>query len=235
MNQLNLNQPEQRTLDWHRARLGNFTGSQIVKLMGSGRKKDDVFSATAISYIYSTASERMLSDKVVEDDEMFSLYLDQISHTNRAMQWGIDNEDEARRLYEKKTGFKVTELSSVEHGEIEHYAASPDGVVESEDICVEIKCPKPETFVKYQANIHDGESLKTEMPDYFWQVQAEMDCTGTKATDFIVYCPFMSNPLHVARIERDDEAIAKIHERIALADEYINKNILKIEEDGNEK
>ena len=95
MRKFNENQPEQRTADWHRARLGHFTGSQIVKLMGTGRKKDDVFSATAISYIFQVASERLLSEKVVEDDEMFWLYLEQVSHTNRAMQWGIDNENEA--------------------------------------------------------------------------------------------------------------------------------------------
>ena len=73
MRKFNENQPEQRTADWHRARLGHFTGSQIVKLMGTGRKKEDVFSATAISYIFQVASERLLSEKVVEDDEMFWL------------------------------------------------------------------------------------------------------------------------------------------------------------------
>ena len=227
MRKFNENQPEQRTADWHRARLGHFTGSQIVKLMGTGRKKDDVFSATAVTYIFQVASERLLSEKVVEDDEMFWLYIEQVSHTNRAMQFGIDNEDKARTLYELMTGNSVTELSSVEHAKVENYAASPDGVVEKSDICVEIKCPKPETAVRYMANISDGETLKEVMPDYYWQVQAEMDCTGASGCDFVVYCPFLQKQLHIVRIERNDEAILQIHERISLAEKYIRENIIK--------
>ena len=227
MREFNLNQPAQRSIDWFRARLGHFTGSNIVKLMGGGRKKDDIFSATAISYIYQVASERMLADGVVNDDDALCEYIEQVSHTNRAMQFGIDNEDKARTLYELMTGNRVTELSSVEHAKVENYAASPDGVVEKSDICVEIKCPKPETAVRYMANISDGETLKDVMPDYYWQVQAEMDCTGASGCDFVVYCPFLEKPMHIVRVERNDEAILQIHERIALAEKYISENIIK--------
>ena len=113
MIEFNINQPAQRSIDWFRARLGHFTGSNIVKLMGCGRKKDEIFSATAISYIYQVASERMLADGVVNDDDALCEYIEQVSHTNRAMQFGIDNEDKARTLYELITGNSVTELSSV--------------------------------------------------------------------------------------------------------------------------
>lgn len=227
MRELNLNQPDQRTLDWHRARLGNFTGSSIAKLMGVGRKKDEIFSQTAIGYLYSVASERMLSDSVVENDEIFQEYLNQKQYVNRAMQFGIDNEENARLTYELQTGFLVDELPSVAHETIEHYAASPDGCVKDEDIVIEIKCPKPETFARYKACVKDAETLKDTEPNYYWQVMAEMDCTGTKACDFICYCPFMTEPLHVVRINRNDEDIAKLHERISLAEQYINDNILK--------
>ena len=227
MREFNINQPAQRSIDWFRARLGHFTGSNIVKLMGGGRKKDDIFSATAISYLYQVASERMLAEGVVNDDDALCGYIEQVSHTNRAMQFGIDNEDKARTLYELLTGNRVTELSSVEHAKVENYAASPDGVVEKSDICVEIKCPKPETAVRYMANISDGETLKEVMPDYYWQVQAEMDCTGASGCDFVVYCPFLEKPMHIVRIERNDEAILQIHERISLAEKYISENIIK--------
>lgn len=226
MRKLNPDQPEQRTAEWHRARLGHFTGSQIAKLMGSGRKKGDDFSATAIAYIYRVASERMLADSVVEDDEMLWYYIEQTGVSSRAMQWGVEHEDEARELYEKRTGERVTELSSVAHESVENYAASPDGIVEKSDTCIEIKCPKPETAVRYMAKIHDGESLKVEMPDYYWQTQAEMDCTGAARCDFVVYCPFLSKPMHIARIERNDDDICAIHERIALAEKYIKENII---------
>ena len=67
MRKLNLNQPEQRTYDWHRARLGNWTGSEIYKLMGKGRSKSEKFSETAKSYIIKVLSERMLNADVVDN------------------------------------------------------------------------------------------------------------------------------------------------------------------------
>ena len=121
----------------------------------------------------------------------------------------------------------MRELSSVEQESVANYAASPDGVVEKSDTCVEIKCQKPETAVRYMATIHDGETLKKEMPNYYWQTQAEMDCTGASGCDFVVYCPFLQKQLHIVRIERNDEAILQIHERIALAEKYISENIIK--------
>lgn len=82
------------------------------------------------------------------------------------------------------------------------------------------------------ANISDGETLKEVMPDYYWQVQAEMDCTGAIGCDFVVYCPFLQKQLHIVRIERNDEDILKIHERIALADNYITEHIIKNKKTG---
>ena len=40
---------EQRSLEWHRLRIGSFTGSKIGDLMKSGRKKEQIFGDTAMS------------------------------------------------------------------------------------------------------------------------------------------------------------------------------------------
>jgi len=222
--------PLQGSLDWHRARLGHWTGSAIGKLMVSGRKKDEVFGDTAKSYIFKILAERSLSEKVVEDDEMFALYVEQTGIFNKAVQWGHDNEEEARRLYAELNKVEVTEVSSVEHLDIALYAASPDGCVKSTDKVIEIKCPNPDTAVRYRYLIKDAESLKKANSDYYWQVMAEMDCTGATACDFIVYCPFLAEPMYIVTILRNDEAIATIHERIAEAEDFIN--ILKKGEDN---
>lgn len=221
MRELNLNQPEQRTYDWHRARLGNWTGSEIYKLMGKGRSKSEKFSETAKSYIIKVLSERMLNADVVKDDELFGLYLNQVSTWSKALEWGVEHEEEARTLYEKKTGNVVTAVSSIAHESIEFYAASPDGIVMKEDKVIEIKCPLPETYVRYKLMIGDGDDLKAVKPEYYWQVMAEMDCTGASSCDFTVYNPFMGAPLHIATIERDNEAIKTIHDRIEEAEQYI--------------
>lgn len=215
--------PLQGSLDWHRARLGHWTGSAIGKLMVSGRKKDEVFGDTAKSYIFKILAERSLSEKVVEDDEMFALYVEQTGIFNKAVQWGHDNEEEARRLYAELNKVEVTEVSSVEHLDIALYAASPDGCVKSTDKVIEIKCPNPDTAVRYRYLIKDAESLKKANSDYYWQVMAEMDCTGATACDFIVYCPFLAEPMYIVTIPRNDEAIATIHERIAEAEDYIRE------------
>jgi putative phage-type endonuclease len=212
----------QGSLDWHRARLGHWTGSAIGKLMVSGRKKDEVFGDTAKSYIFKILAERSLSEKVVEDDEMFALYVEQTGIFNKAVQWGHDNEEEARRLYAELNKVEVTEVSSVEHLDIALYAASPDGCVKSTDKVIEIKCPNPDTAIRYRYLIKDAESLKKVNSDYYWQVMAEMDCTGATACDFIVYCPFLAEPMYVVTIPRNDEAIATIHERNAEAEDYIH-------------
>ena len=221
MRELNLNQPEQRTYDWHRARLGHWTGSEIHKLMQHGRKKGETFGETAKSYIIKVLSERMLSADVVADDELFGLYLNQVSSWSKAMEWGAEHEIEARKLYEKKTGNEVTDVSSVAHESIEFYAASPDGIVMKADKVIEVKCPLPETFVRYKLMIGDADDLKAVKPEYYWQTMAEMDCTGAKACDFVVYNPFMGKPIHIATIERDNEAIETIHNRIEEAEDYI--------------
>ena len=57
--------------------------------------------------------------------------------------------------------------------------------------------------------------------------------------DFVVYCPFLEKPMHIVRIERNDEDILKIHERISLAEKYISENIIKNKnsdkDDGNNR
>ena len=73
---MNSNNPTQRTLDWQRIRLGNFTGSQIGDLFVKGRKKDEMFGQTALKYIYRIAYERLLSPDIVNDDMMLQYYID---------------------------------------------------------------------------------------------------------------------------------------------------------------
>jgi hypothetical protein len=94
------NNIEQRSLQWYRQRLGNFTGSSIHKLIS---KKNEL-TKTALSYIFEVAAERCLAEKIVNGDEEFTEYLETVSVTTKAMQFGIDMEDLARATYEMVTG-----------------------------------------------------------------------------------------------------------------------------------
>lgn len=217
------NNIEQRSLQWYRQRLGNFTGSSIHKLIS---KKNEL-TKTALSYIFEVAAERCLAEKIVNGDEEFAEYLETVSVTTKAMQFGIDMEDLARATYEMVTGEKVVETGSVAHRDIMHYAASPDGIVPEENMVIEIKVPKPATYTEYRALVHDAASLKAVKPEYYWQMQSEMDCTEASSGRFVAFNPYMKEPIHIATIERCQEDIDIIHERIALAEEYINNNIIK--------
>jgi len=214
------NNVEQRSLEWFRQRLGQFTGSNIHKLIGK-----TALTKTALSYIFEVAAERNLAKKIVSGDEEFTEYLDTVSISSKAIQFGIDMEDLARATYEMYTGNHVTETGSVSHPDIHNYAASPDGVVTVLDMIIEIKVPKPATFMEYMTLIRDAASLKAVKPEYYWQMMAEMDCTGAARGHFVAFNPYMREPLHIATIERCPDDIDIIHERIAMAEDYINDKI----------
>ena len=214
----------QHSPQWYKARLGNITGSKCGDLMGKPRSKTETFTETAKSYMAQIAAERTMNPAVLDDETLFAAYLEQTSIISKAMRFGNEQEDNARRLFERMAGVQVEEVSSCTHDSIEHFAASPDGLilVDLRPIaCVEIKCPEQKTFVKY-LDIVDGDTLKSINPTYYWQTQAEMACTDTHLCYFVVYSPWQSSPLHVAKIERNTEDVEALTERVELANEYIN-------------
>lgn len=219
---------EQHSLGWYRARLGNITGSMVGVIMKSGKGK--TFSDTAESYLYKLIAERTMKPELIADDELFEEYLHQVNVSTKAMQWGTDQEANARSLYELLFNVHCVELGSCKHPTIEHFASSPDGFLYNEDtgekICLEIKCPTQETFIKY-CQIETPEDLKKVKPEYYWQCMAHMACTESNRTDFIAYCPWQSNPIHVVQIPRDEAEITSMLDRVRLANEFINNTISK--------
>ena len=215
----------QRSLGWFRARLGNVTGSRCGDLMKAGRRKDETFGETAKSYIMQLAAERMMNPAIVNDDELFAQYVECTSVTSKALRFGTEQEGAARKLFSKVAGVEVVEPSSCRHDTVPHFAASPDGLILGSDgkplACVEIKCPNIDTFIRY-TGIHDGASLKDINPQYYWQVQAEMSCTGTELCYFVAYSPWLLRPLHVAQIRRDAEDERRLLDRIIMANELID-------------
>ena len=222
---------EQRSLDWYRLRCGHITGSKVADIMKSGRKKDEVFSETAKAYLYQVAGERLFNPDFLNDDDIFQDYIDQVSVNTKAMQWGSDHEDDAKSLF-MQMNFpegEITELSSCKHDTIPYFAASPDGAIhwrDCEDLkIIEVKCPNINTYMKYRTLIHDSASLKEIEPKYYWQMMAEMSCTGAKGGIFIVYCPWLSKPIHWADIDRVEDDIKLMEDRVILANDFINEII----------
>jgi len=109
------------------------------------------------------------------------------------MEWGIENEPNARRAYELETGREVEEVGFIVPDETDAYGGSPDGLV-GEDGLIEIKCPAPETLIAYHA--------AGEMPvKYKPQVQGLLLISGRAWCDFYAFHPELT-PYRL-RIEPD--------------------------------
>jgi hypothetical protein len=217
----------QHTLEWYRKRLGKITGSRVGDLMKSSRKKDEIFGDTAKSYIYQLASERDMNPNIVEDDELFELYLQQVGFSSKAIEWGNQQEENARQLYIKNTGRNMAETGLCVHPTIPNFGSSPDGYYydSGDKGTLEVKCPNQNTFMKYKVEISDNASLLLTKPEYFFQCQSHMMVTGASWCDFVVYCPFQRNPIHITRIFPDGSCFDMIEKRIRIANDIIDELI----------
>lgn len=221
---------EQNTNEWLKARLGNFTASAIHQLMSGGRRKGERFGKTALSYIYEVAAERDILPIYLSDDILFEVYLQQTTVSSKAIEWGHDNEPLAAERYALRTGYDVAEVGIFLHPDMPHFSASPDRIATDPQSgtqrVVEIKCPSPKRFMEYRSTIHDAESLKAVCPEYYWQIQAELACTGLHEAHFVAFCPFLTHNLHIVPIQADELAIAEMTERVREANKLIDETIL---------
>ena len=176
---------EQRSEAWFQARIGKVTASAVADVLA---KTKTGVSASRGNYLIKLAIQRVTGQ--IEE-----------SYTNDAMQWGIDNEDQARVAYEIASGKFVDQIGFVDHEIIDWFGCSPDGLVDTDGL-VEIKCPNSATHWEY---------FKTkEVPKkYFIQMQAQMSCTGRKWCDFVSFDPRMpeKSQLLIIRVPRDNTFI----------------------------
>lgn len=183
---------EQRTDDWFAARAGRVTASAIYKVMA--RTKTG-YGADRANYHAQLVAERLTG---VPGD----------SFANAAMQWGTDQEPNARLAYSELIGEGVVEIGFVEHPEIIMAGASPDGLVGFDGL-VEIKCPNTATHI---ATLTGGGIDRK----YLLQMQWQMDCTGRDWCDFASYDPRLPHDmrLHVRRVERDEALLEEVRDEV---------------------
>lgn len=213
---------EQRTFEWHTARLGFFTGSEVGKLMTKSRKKNETFGDTAVSYIMKKMGERLLIDEVRTDEEVFNEYQYVNSISSRAMQFGTENEPIARKLIMKELGETFEEVGSIPHPEVPWFSSSPDGLSTDGKIALEIKCPNVETFMRYRCFVRDADTLKNENSTYYYQALSHMAVTGASVCIFVIFNPFLKHPLYWFKVERNEESIQELIDRITLANDFID-------------
>lgn len=183
---------DQRSDEWFAARLGKVTASRVADVVA--RTKTG-YGASRANYLAELVAERLTGVKA----EGF---------TNAAIQWGTDQEPEARLAYEFRTDAAIEEVGFIPHPAIEMSGASPDALV-GDDGLAEIKCPNTSTHIETLLTGVIPSRYETQM---LWQ----MACTGRAWCDFASFDPRLPEEmrLFVKRFYRDDARIAELEEEV---------------------
>lgn len=184
---------EQRTAEWFADRCGKVTASRIVDV--TARKRNGEPTIARENYLAEIIAEQLTGDTY----EHF---------VSKPMEWGIEQEPEARSRYEVVRSTFVDEVGFVQHPTIEMAGASPDGLV-GDDGLIEIKCPNTATHIK---TLIRGEAD----PQYLPQMQWQMACTGRAWCDFVSFDPRLPDrhQVFIKRVERNDEYISQIEKEV---------------------
>lgn len=197
----------QNTEEWFNLRLGKITSSNFGKVMANLGKP---FGNPAIEYAQKIALEFVTKKR--DESQSFKSEL---------MDRGHDLEPVAVELYERETFLNVTNGGfNVEDSEDEILLGdSPDGNV-GEEGCIEVKCVIPNTQWK--------RIKKGGIDNYYkWQIHGHIWLGNKKWCDYISYCPEMpeNKRLHIFRVDRDDEIIKSMTERMDEFKELVKDNI----------
>jgi putative phage-type endonuclease len=174
--------------EWRALRVGRVTASRVADIV---RRTKTGFSTSRANYMAELVAEKLTGIPAPQ-------------FNSAPMQWGTDNEPNARAAYEFKAACEVTPVGFVVHPVIRDSGASPDGLVGTDGL-VEFKCPLTATHIDTLL------SGKID-PDYITQMQWQMACTGRKWCDWVSFDPRMpeSLKLFVQRVDRNDETIASL-------------------------
>lgn len=195
---------EQRSPEWYAARCGSLGASQL----------NEALATTKSGW---GASRENLKNRIIAE-RLTGVPAE--TYQNAAMQWGVDQEDNARTAYEASRGVFVQEMGIALHPTLLHTHASPDGLV-GDDGLIEIKCPNTTTHIE---TLRVKKAPSKYINQMFWQ----MRCTDRQWCDFVSYDPRLPSHLQlfVTRVERDDVAIAGLELKVA---EFLNEVQQEIE------
>jgi putative phage-type endonuclease len=179
---------DQRSVEWHQARLGHATGSRASDILAG---KD---TQARKGYITQLVTERLTGAS-------------QDFYTNADMQRGIEVEPVARAAYQASNEL-VDEVGFIKHPTILWFGASPDGLVGSDGL-VEIKCPRSTTHLEYI-------QAKKPPAKYIPQMLAQLSCTGRKWVDFVSFDNRFPEHLQlfVVRFQPSAEELEKFESKV---------------------
>ena len=123
-----------------------------------------------------------------------------------AFDYGHKWEQEAREVFEDRTGLNVDVVGFIQHQELPRVGCSPDGLIGDTE-GLELKCP-----INWENHTHN--LLTREVPpEYMAQVQGAMWVTKRSRWYFASYCPYIQEPalrMVIVPVERDEEFIGRL-------------------------
>jgi hypothetical protein len=139
------------------------------------------------------------------------------------MEWGTEQEPNARAAYSARTGELVEEVGFIDHPTIAMSGASPDGLVN--DGIVEFKCPNTATHLEYLL-------ADKVLEKYVTQMQWQMACTGRPWCDFVSYDPRLPEHLQmlVVRVPRNEVRIAELETEVRKFLAELDDKVKKLQE-----
>ena len=212
---------EQGSIEWHRQRIGMFTSSHLGDLMTTSKTKGQEFGDTAMAYIYKVAAERTIRKEFLEGAG-FEMYLDRVNQTSKPIRWGKDFEDMAREKLSELLGLTVNEAEFIKV--TDYFGGSSDGLFENDAqiIPIEIKCPTPGVFKQY-SKIESAEQLYKVSKAYYYQCFGHMMEYKSNSCLFVAFDPMQKKSLHIVEVDRVDEVIEEIEERLFKANYLVNE------------
>lgn len=175
--------------DWKQFRAGLFTASEIYRLMTEPKKKDEVLSVGAKTYITEKVAELIAPLEP--------------SYYNSAMEHGNEKEPMAVLRIAQEIGKNIDDddfIYTSSGGWVFFYddeldlGGTPDVIIKNQMIC-EVKAPLSKTHLTYLM-LETPEDVLREVPQYYGQMQLNMLLTGTDQCLFVSFDDRFYNPEH---------------------------------------
>lgn len=200
MHEVNYHEVEQGSEEWKALRIGKLSASRAKDLLATVRYGE---AAGYRNYKSELAVERITG---VRYDRYKTVQ----------MQYGTDTEAVAATMYQLVTG-NVATVCGIFEIDGTNVVASPDRLVGNDGL-VEIKCRE---LGNHAESIATGKVPK----EYFQQIQFQLWVTNRQWADYVSYGDEMPDnaKVFIKRVERDEEVINEIIERVQQIEEDITK------------